>query len=611
MKQANFLTKMLLLFALIVGSTQLWATDYVPVTSTSQLEAGKNYLIVNRYKTSKMTDPTWLSFGTYNSSKSYYGSTSVTVSGDIDDFTTLSITSIDDAHILTLGGEEDSWTLYDNTDKKYVALTNTSNNIHQSDDNSLTTSQWTISIDETGYVATISNNQTSARSIRGNQGSTRFACYEKSQSGNVEYLFVEAAEANTPSITANKVEIAYNDTEGSIVYTINNPVTGGVLTAALKESSDWLTVGTVSSTAVAFTATENDDAARSAIVRLTYTYDTDKTVTKEVTITQAKIPATVVDGYFDFTYTDELDYGTGLQPSGTDIKEAKTFTAGNITITPEPTADNKYWRWWTDGTLRLYTDTQMTIAASDGYVITQIDFEGTQNLNAVTVSSGSYEAASGNKSATWTGCAQSVVFTRNGSNPFYTTIAVTYCPSTVSKVVGTDGWATWIAPNNVEVPSGVTAYIVDGSDATKATLAELLVIPAGEPVLLQGAGTHSFTLCDADALNLNENDPADNLLEVSDDETTDGVYVLAKDTEGVGFYKWTGGLLGAGRVYLPAPTAARAFLAFSFGEETTGIDATLMNSERVNNEVYNLNGQRVAQPTKGLYIVNGKKVVIK
>ena len=47
---------MLLLCALIVGSGTAWA-DYVLVTSTDQLVAGKNYLIVNRYKTKKMEDP--------------------------------------------------------------------------------------------------------------------------------------------------------------------------------------------------------------------------------------------------------------------------------------------------------------------------------------------------------------------------------------------------------------------------------------------------------------------------------------------------------------------------------------------------------------------------
>jgi len=46
-------------------------------------------------------------------------------------------------------------------------------------------------------------------------------------------------------------------------------------------------------------------------------------------------------------------------------------------------------------------------------------------------------------------------------------------------------------------------------------------------------------------------------------------------------------------------------------KEGTGISATLMNSEKVNSDVYNLAGQKVMNPTKGLYIVNGKKVLKK
>ncbi len=44
---------------------------------------------------------------------------------------------------------------------------------------------------------------------------------------------------------------------------------------------------------------------------------------------------------------------------------------------------------------------------------------------------------------------------------------------------------------------------------------------------------------------------------------------------------------------------------------TMGISTTLMNNEKVDSKVYNLNGQRIVQPSKGLYIVNGKKVVFK
>ena len=58
------------------------------------------------------------------------------------------------------------------------------------------------------------------------------------------------------------------------------------------------------------------------------------------------------------------------------------------------------------------------------------------------------------------------------------------------------------------------------------------------------------------------------------------------------------------------PNEARSF-AMSFDDETTAL--TLVNSEqrRVNSEVYDLQGRKVAQPIKGLYIVNGKKLIIK
>ena len=53
----------------------------------------------------------------------------------------------------------------------------------------------------------------------------------------------------------------------------------------------------------------------------------------------------------------------------------------------------------------------------------------------------------------------------------------------------------------------------------------------------------------------------------------------------------------------------KGFYVFG-GDTTTGVTA-IETSDRSNNVVYNLAGQRVVAPTKGLYIVNGKKVFIK
>ena len=79
----------------------------------------------------------------------------------------------------------------------------------------------------------------------------------------------------------------------------------------------------------------------------------------------------------------------------------------------------------------------------------------------------------------------------------------------------------------------------------------------------------------------------------------------------MGFVRVKGGVkIPAGKAYLniATPPAARDFIGFD--EETTAIEAIQQNA-KADNQYFNLAGQRVAQPTKGLYIVNGKKVIIK
>ena len=103
-----------------------------------------------------------------------------------------------------------------------------------------------------------------------------------------------------PIISAANVELAYNATSGSFSATIENSVDGGVLSAST--TADWLTVGTVSGTTVPLICDANTAlAARSATVTLTYTYNTDQTVTKNVTVTQAGDPS--VSGSQDNPYT--------------------------------------------------------------------------------------------------------------------------------------------------------------------------------------------------------------------------------------------------------------------------------------------------------------------
>lgn len=170
--------------------------------------------------------------------------------------------------------------------------------------------------------------------------------------------------------------------------------------------------------------------------------------------------------------------------------------------------------------------------------------------------------------------------------------------------IGESGWRSIVSAHNVLLPEGLTAYIVTGCTDNNLTLTKVTSIVKNTPVLLQGeAGTYTLTIIDDAAYN------DSNLLKISTETTGNGVYVLAKKNEHVGFYKWSGGSLGAGRVYIEASTStARECLSFEFeNEDITGIKDVAHSTISSNNSAYDLQGRRVINPTKGLYIKNGRK----
>jgi hypothetical protein len=86
-------------------------------------------------------------------------------------------------------------------------------------------------------------------------------------------------------------------------------------------------------------------------------------------------------------------------------------------------------------------------------------------------------------------------------------------------------------------------------------------------------------------------------------------FVLNGGIGEIGFYPYTGTNIAKYKAYVEVDKAQAAQgLRFSFGT-ATDIENTLTEGEA--KEYYDLSGRRVAQPTKGLYIVNGKKMYIK
>lgn len=191
-----------------------------------------------------------------------------------------------------------------------------------------------------------------------------------------------------------------------------------------------------------------------------------------------------------------------------------------------------------------------------------------------------------------------------------------YSPSDkVSKLTITSaGYATFAPAGNVTIPSDVTAYTVkvndDNSTITLNEISSDAVIPAGTGVLVAGAeGEYTFAGTTADATELTNND-----LKVAGESTVaDGKqYGLAQVDGTVGFFKIkSGDTLTAGKAYLEVSEESAAKMSFfALDGETTGINA-VETSKTADNAFYTLQGVRVAKPSKGLYIMGGKKVIVK
>lgn len=154
---------------------------------------------------------------------------------------------------------------------------------------------------------------------------------------------------------------------------------------------------------------------------------------------------------------------------------------------------------------------------------------------------------------------------------------------------------------------GLTAYIVSSID-NEIHLQAVKKIPAGTGVVVAGEPkTYNVpVIASADPVEGNK------LIGVTSDyQAVEGDYVLAYKDNTRGFFPAGDDLvIPAGKAYLPlGGSNARSFLPIDI--ETTGIGALLMNNEKVKKEIFSLSGQRVSQPKKGLYIIGGRKVVVK
>ncbi|MBR1547715.1 MAG: hypothetical protein IJ637_03195 [Prevotella sp.] len=189
-------------------------------------------------------------------------------------------------------------------------------------------------------------------------------------------------------------------------------------------------------------------------------------------------------------------------------------------------------------------------------------------------------------------------------------IVRTDAPKTVT--ITSAGWATLYTDKALDF-SGVTgleAYTAT-TDGTNVTLNKVNDVPAGTGVVLKGAAD-DYTIPVIASSETAKGDLLGSATAATAFDAIDGkdIYMLAKNGENAQFKKVSAGSVAAGKAYLAvAKSAAPALNVVFAGADVTAIKA--VDAAQQNGAVFNLAGQRVAQPTKGLYIVNGKKIAIK
>lgn len=194
-------------------------------------------------------------------------------------------------------------------------------------------------------------------------------------------------------------------------------------------------------------------------------------------------------------------------------------------------------------------------------------------------------------------------------------IKVTEVPLTIAA----NDYTTLCLPFNVKLPenSTVKAYYASAAAGDVLKLTEITgIIPANEGVILQNTDAAeaviNLTITTEEA-TLTEN-KLKGVTAKREGYTKLNNYVLAAKNGTTGFYKANFTAITANKAYLPVANVQGVqgvMMAFSFGDEVTGID-NVNAATAAAKKYYDLQGRRVLYPAKGIFVTeDGQKVLFK
>lgn len=583
MKQ-KLLKTLVLLCALIVGSATSWAETYTWTCAKGQLSTSTSSFIVSDVTWS--FSPTWS-----NSSKK---------------------------HVSWQGGSS-NWYQIGSKNNVMTSLSIATSGI-----------SGTISKVEVKWSSCASNNASLAVSVGGSSFTTTNGTSSTTSIITSEYtgnglgelalnftcttgIKIQQVVVTYAAATIDVTGVSLGETSLELEAGSNATLTANVAPANASNknvtwNSDNTSVATVDKYGVV-----TAQAVGTATITVT-TEDGSYTATCDVTVTAAPVATALLD----FTTND---WGISVSPDKT--IDATDFTSGGYTVTIEGSSDNGYY-FDNDNIMIGKAGASLTLPAfpfnvkkikvygtdaASGSVKFNIFVDGTPVSTEVTSSKITQEFiineenhAAGNRY---------IIKVTNANNMRISKIEVF---GYVSVTIGSAGFATLFTPAALDFSgvAGLTAYTA-AKEGDVVRLTKVDNVPANTGVVLEGtAGTYSIPAIATSSTAKGE--LTGNATEATAWNAESGYtyYVLASTGSGVEFRPVNKGEIAAGKAFLKVKVDnGNTVHAFNvvFGDETS-ISEVVRDGEK-ESAIFDLSGRRVAKPAKGLYIVNGKKILVK
>ena len=596
MKQKLLLKSMLLLFALIAGSSSAWAdgdpnwTGTVANTTSKLNTNDKTYTF-----TVSEVDYVW----------SYAGTTVAKGSPSV------SIGTSSGNNAIKLGSSKDNY-------YKPVIFTT-----EAFSDKAVTKVRLYLK-----------HNGSKVGSLTVKQGSTTIGTATTSQTA--DWISVVCSETNKgaggtleiryevdQALYINKIEVWYEDLGTATTTTINS---SGITNTDVY----------VSTAAGSLSASVTEKVGGAAVGGATVTWTSSNpavaTIASDGTVTlKHKGSTTIIASYAgNATYAaSSAEYVlnvTSSAPQETDIivttnyewlgvedkasiTGSKVIDCEGVTVTIDPDDGTK--TRGDDTYIRLYAKNIMTFTAPANYLIKEINFTKANDKwdNTFNVDAGTWN----NTDLKWTGLAQEVTLTEAGSsgNNQFSQMEiklVAYVAITPAKEYTTLTSAKALDFTGL---TGLEAYIATEVSGGSVLMTQVNKVPANTGLVLKattpGSAVNVPVFDGTGADNVSANKMAGSATETTA-IAANGGYILK---DGV-FQPALAGTLPAGKAYLNIAVPAGAPILNLGFDDATGIESIAKSQElTANGQYYNLAGQRVAQHTKALYIVNGKKYILK